>query len=78
MTQSATQKHRSMFLDVNIDFQGHLKNLCSKFNKSVGLLRKFHIDLPRLSLLTNYKSSIRLHLNYGDIIHDEVYTASFH
>ena len=77
MTQSTTQKHLGMLLDVNLDFQGHLKNN-SKINKATGLLRKLHNTLPRLPLLTIYKSFIRPHLDYVDIIYDQAYTASFH
>ena len=77
MTQSTTQKHLGMLLDVNLDFQGHLKNN-SKINKATGLLRKLHNTLPRLSLLTIYKSFIRPHLDYVEIIYDQAYTASFH
>ena len=32
---------------------------------------------PRSSLLTIYKSFIRPHLDYGDIIYDKAYNASF-
>ena len=31
-----------------------------------------------MPLLTIYESFIRPHLDYGDIIYDQVYTASFH
>ena len=34
--------------------------------------------MPRLPLLTIYKSFIRPHLDYGDIIYDQAYNASFH
>ena len=44
----------------------------------IGPLYKLHITLPRLSLLTIYKSFIRPHLDYGHIIYDQAYTASFH
>ena len=44
----------------------------------IGPLYKLHITLPRLSLLTIYKSFIRPHLDYGDVIYDQAYTASFH
>ena len=70
VTQSTTQKHLDMLLDVKVDFQGHLKNICSKVNKRIGLLRKLYNTLTRFSLLTNYKSFIRPHLDYGDIIYD--------
>ena len=49
----------------------------SKVNKAIGLLRKLYNTLPRLPLLTIYKSFIRPHLDYGDIIYDQAYTASF-
>ena len=34
--------------------------------------------LPRLPLLTIYKSFIRPHLDYGDVIYDQAYNVSFH
>ena len=76
MTHSTTQKHLGMLLDVKLDFQGHLKNIYSKFNKTIGLLRKLHNTLPRLPLITIYKSFVRPHLDYGDMIYDQIYTAS--
>ena len=41
MTQSTTQEHLDMLLDVKLDFQGHLKNIYSKVNRTivVALLR---------------------------------------
>ena len=77
VTQSTTQKHLGMLLDVKLDFQEHLKNIYSKVNKTIGLLRKLHNTLPRLSLLTIYKSFIRPHLDFGDIIYDQAYSCSF-
>ena len=67
-----------MLLSVKLDFQGHLKNVYSKVNKTIGLLRKLHNTLPRLSLLTIYKSFIRSNLDYVDLIYDQAYTDSFH
>ena len=67
-----------MLLDAELDFQGDLKNIFSKVNKTIGLLRKLHNALPRLPFLTIYKSFIRPHLDYGNIIYDQTYTVSFH
>ena len=78
VTQSTTQKHLGMLLNVQLDFQGHLKNIYSKVNKTIGLLHKFHNTLTRLPLLTIHKSFIRPHLDYDDVIYDQAYTASFH
>ena len=77
-TQSVIQKRSGMFLDTKLDFQGHLKSILNKVNKTVGLLCKLHNILPRLPLLTIYKSFIRPHLDYGDIIYDQAYNVSFH
>ena len=55
-------------LDVKLDFQGHIKNIYSKVNKTTGLLCKLHNTLPKLPLLTIHISFIRPRLDYGDII----------
>ena len=67
-----------MLSDTKLGFQEHLKGIFSKVNKTIGLLRKLHHILPRSPLLTIYKCFIRLHLDYGDIIYDQAYKASFH
>ena len=50
----------------------------NKVNKPIGLLQKLQNILPRESQLTIYKSFVRRHLDYGDIIYDEHYNNSFH
>ena len=42
-----------------------------KAMKRIGLLRKLQSILPRTSLLTIYKSFIRPHLDYGNIVYDQ-------
>ena len=78
VTQSTNQKHLGMLLDVKLDFHEHIKNIYSKVNKIIGLLRKPHNTLLKLGLLTIYIPFIRPHLDYGDIIYNQAYTASFH
>ena len=75
---SSTQKHLGMILDSKLDFSLHLKNVQNKVNKTIGLLRKLQDTLPRTSLITIFKSYIRPHLDYGDIIYDRAYNTSFH
>ena len=67
-----------MILDTKLDFQEHLKDNLSKISKTIGLLRKLQKILTRAPLLTIYKSSIRPHLDYGDIIYNKAYNSSFH
>ena len=59
VTQSLTQKHLGIFLDIKLDFQEHLKSIFSKINKTIGLLRKLNNILPRLldlisTMVTSY------------------------
>ena len=51
--------------------------MLNKVNKTIGLLRKLQNALPKPSLLAIYKSFIRPHLYYGDIIYDQAHNASF-
>ena len=50
----------------------------NKVNKTFALLRKLQNILPREPLLTIYKSFIRPHHDYGDVICDQYYHNSFH
>ena len=50
----------------------------NKVNKTIWPLRKLHNILPREPLLTIYKSFIRPHLDYDDVIYDQHYNNSFH
>ena len=68
----------SMILDTKMDFQEHLKDKLSKISKTIGLLRRLQKILSRAPLLTIYKSFIRPHLDYGDILYDKAYNSSFH
>ena len=65
-------------LDHKLDFNDHLKVISAKFSKGVGLLRKLNHILPRSSLLTIYKSFIRPHLDFGDIVFNQAFNESFH
>ena len=67
-----------MILDASLTFDEHLLSVQSKTNKSIGLLRELQNTLPRQELITIYKAFVRPHLDYGDILSDEAYNASFH
>ena len=59
-----------MILDTKLDFSLHQKNIQNKVNKTIGFLWELQDTLPRTSLITIFKSFIRAHLDYGDIIFD--------
>ena len=77
VTQYSSQKHLGLLLDEQLTFCEHLKMLRSKINKTIGLLQKFWNLLPISALITIYKAFIRPRLDYGFIMHDEAYNASF-
>ena len=51
-------------------------DLAGKAKRDVGLLRRLQYFLSRSSLLTIYKSFIITHLDYGDVIYDQLSNAS--
>ena len=67
-----------MLLDDKLSYEYHLKFALNKIKTTIGLLRKFQQILPRQSLITIYKSFIRPHLDYGDIVYDRAFNESFH
>ena len=67
-----------MVLDDKLSYKHHFKFALNKVQKTIGLLRKFQQILPRQSLITIYKSFIRPHLDYDDIVYDRAFNESFH
>ena len=61
-----TQKHLGVKLDKKLSFKECLKD---KVNRAIGTLKKLSGFLPRHLLITLYKSFIRPHLDYSDIIY---------
>ena len=54
-----------------VRFKEHLKDEFAKVNRGIGNLKKLSGALPRHSLISLYKSFIRPHLDYADIIYDQ-------
>ena len=70
LKKSSYQKHLGMFLDSKLDFDEHIKGVFEKTSKSIGLIRKLRNFLPRGSFLQIYKSFVRPHFDYRDIIYE--------
>ena len=64
-------KHLGLTLDGKLSFTNCINDKINKTSKSVGLLCKLSALLPQQSLLTIYKSFVRPHLDYGDVICDQ-------
>ena len=67
-----------MIFDLKLNFDEHLKSVLKRISKNVSLLPKFQGIIPRTSLITVYKQFSRSHLDYGDIIYDQIFNESFH
>ena len=59
-------------------FNEHLETVLVKFNKGIAILPKLQSVLPREALFTIYKSFIRPHFYYDDVIYGQSYNDSFH
>ena len=78
VSQTPYQKHLGVFLDTRSTFEEHLKVVTTKINKTIGLLWNLQKTLPRPVLMTMYKTFVRPHLDYADIIYDQAYNETFH
>ena len=71
------QKHLGIHLDEKLNFNHHVKENITEANKGIGLIKNLTNTLPKDALLTIYKSFVRPHLDYGDIIYDQPQNESF-
>ena len=71
------QKHLGFVLDSKLSFNQHIKEKISKANKGIGVIKQLRDTLPRDALLKIYKSFVRPHFDYGDIIYDSPTNDSF-
>ena len=77
VTHTNCHKHLGMYLDEKLNFLQHVKEKLSKANRGIKVIRKLRHVLPRHSLITTYKSFVRPHLDYGDMIYDQPNNGSF-
>ena len=62
-------KHLGLILDSKLNFTKHLDGKIAKANQGVGIIKRLYHYLPRKALLQIYKSFIRPHLDYCDVIY---------
>ena len=65
------QKHLAIILDSKLDFNVHVDNKIKKCFRMIGIIKRLSVSVPRKALLTIYKSFIRPHLDFEDILYDE-------
>ena len=69
--------HLGLFFDPKLSFDEHIQCILIKTCKIVGLIRKLKLIIPRAALLTIYKSFLRPHLDYMEVIYDRAFNESF-
>ena len=74
VTWTSSQKQ----LRIILEFDDHLNMVSGKMNKTIGLFCKLQLFLSRATPILIYKTFIRPHLDYGDIVYDQAYDMSFH
>ena len=57
VSQTESQKHLGLVLDNKLNFHEDLKGVLDRISKTMGLICKFQLILPRFSLLTVDKTS---------------------
>ena len=71
------QKNLGLCLGEKLNFTHHINLKISKANKGIGIIKRLSHILPSKSLITIYKSFIRAHLDYCDVIYDQPNNKSF-
>ena len=74
---SVNQKHLGLILDEKLTFNDHIPSKLTTVNKLASTLRKIYHYIPRNSLVTIYKSFVRLHLAYANVIFDKPSIVTF-
>ena len=77
IAKCCSQKHLGIALDSKLNFNSDVVEKIKKYNKLIGLIRRLSVNLPWNSLLTIFKSFIRPHLDYGDILYDKPNNENF-
>ena len=78
LSQTNSPKHFGVTIDLKLTFEEHFLNIFKTVNRTIGLMRKLQSVLPRITLVTVYKTFVILYLDYGDILCDQAFNNSFH
>lgn len=66
-----------MILHSRLNFKEYVSQKINKAHKAISIKRKLRSFLSRSSLLALYKSFLRPHSGYGDVIYDQPGNLSF-
>ena len=72
-----SHKHLGFVFDPKLNFDMHLKGKCSIINNGIALLKKLRHYISRKPLLLIYKTFLRAHLDYCQVIYDKLHKEKF-
>ena len=67
--QIDNHKHLGFILDSKMSYSKHIDGKIGKANQGIGVIKRLYNYLPRKALLQIYKSFIRPHLDYCDVLY---------
>ena len=70
------KKCLGVYLDKKLSFHQHIKEKTTKASKGIGVTKKLNNVLPKKVSSSIYKSFVRPHLDYGDILYCQPYNES--
>ena len=71
ISRTSEQKHLGLTLTPNLSFQTHLNEKIKKAKRNIGIIKHLSKYIPVRSLIQMYKTFVRPHLDYCDIIYHE-------
>ena len=74
---SSNQKHLGLILAKELTFNDHIASRLTTVNELTITLRKIYLYISCNSIVTIYKSFVKLYLAYADVIFDKPSNASF-
>ena len=77
VSRSESHKHLGLVFDPKLKFDIHLKGKFSIINNVITFLRKLRHSIPRKPLLSIYKTFLRPHLDYRDVMYDKPHNKKF-
>ncbi|WAQ99940.1 hypothetical protein MAR_024313 [Mya arenaria] len=69
LARDFSEKDLGVLFTNNLNFETHINNTVNKVNKIIGLIRRKFTFMDKSLFLTLYKSLVRSHLDYGNLIY---------
>ena len=77
ISECLDQRNLRIVSDSKFNFSAHVDQKIKKCNRIIGLIRRLLVTLPRNALFTIYRSFVRPHLDYDDILYDKPNNENF-